>query len=220
MNKQRRQQLLDKYPALTAPRPMSPALNTTIQGIVKAERIEAGIAGDEDLLNRVLFDPSLCPTLHDMLIRDLDELHAIQCEGWYNGVRAQYVTFRGETYDPHDPQSTSGTALLKWPHDCRIFVCRNNPDRLAANMLAGGPANNCNVQIAQDCRNLTFNDWPTRPLPIACGRVVLMYEICTSCEFVVSDAVDFNTRASVLEAQAALPEGARIDPGSPVPPRP
>jgi hypothetical protein len=147
----------------------------------------------------------------------LDDLHALEREGG----GAIYETFRGETYNPHDPNNTSGVALLKWPHDRRIFVCRNNPDRLAAYMRAIGTWSGCDVQLDHnDCQSLTFNDWPTRQLPIACGRVVIVFEICTVCEFLVCDAVYFNTRASVIEAQAALPPGAYIDPGSPVPPRP
>jgi hypothetical protein len=199
---------------------MSPALNTVVQGTVKADRIEAGIAGDESLLNRLLFDPSLCPTLHADLTRAIEDLHAIQSEDGHNGIRAQYVTFRGETYDPHDPHSTSGTTLLKWPYDCRIFVCRNNPDRLAASMLATSEWAACSVQVAEDCQSLTFNDWPVRPLPIACGRVVLMFDICTSCEFKLPDTVFYNLQASVMEAQAKLPPGAVIDPLSPVRPAP
>ena len=137
-----------------------------------------------------------------------------------DGPNAVYVTFRCQPYDPHDPASTSGTALLKWPGDRRIFVCRNSADRLAAIMKCTGPWTACDVCVAEDCQASTFNDHPTRPLPIACGRVVLMFEICLACEFVVTDTAFYNLRSSALDAQAKLPPGAVIDPLSPVPPRP
>ena len=193
---------------------MNPALNTTVQAVLDAEHIEAALA-DDSLLNSALFDPAWCPTMHAKLMAELEELHALEHQG---GI-ADYRTFRGETYDPHDPASTSGTVLLKFPGDCRLFVCRNNADRLAA-MMKGWSFGVCDVCIAEDCQACTFNDHPTRPLPIACGRVVLMFEICTACEFIVTDTTFYGVRSSVLEAQAKLPPGARIDPGSPVPPTP
>ena len=210
MNKARREELIAKY-HIDHP-PMNPALNTTVQAILKAERIEANLA-DDTLLNKLLFDPTWCPTLHGKLTAALAELHAAEGQGG----RVDYRTFRGETYDPHDPKDTSGTVLLKWPHDCRIFVCRNQPDRMAAMLQSTGLWNTCDVQIADDCTSLCFVDYPTRPLPISCGRVVLMFEICAACEFTVSDTVFFNMRSGVMEAQAKLPPGAVVDPGSPVP---
>jgi hypothetical protein len=221
MNRQRRQQLIDKWPQIAPDaRPMNPALNTTVQAVLDAERIEAALA-DDTLLNSALFDPAWCPTMHAKLLADLEELHALERENVGEEYKtADYVTFRGETYDPHDPASTSGTVLLKFPGDRRLFVCRNNADRLAAMMRNRGLWEACDVCIAEDCRSHVFIDHPTRPLPIACGRVVLMYEICTACEFVVTDTAFYGLRSSVMEAQAKLPPGAVIDPRSPIPPTP
>ena len=67
--------------------------------------------------------------------------------------------------------------------------------------------------IADDCSSCVFIDYPTKLLPIACGRVVLMFEICRACEFVADDTAFYGVRSAVLDAQAKLPPGAVIDPG-------
>ena len=206
MNSQLRQQLINKWPQIAPDaRPMNPALNTTVQAILDAERIEAGLA-DDSLLNRVLFDPAWCPTMHGKLMAELEELHASEHEGG----NAVYETFRGETYDPHDPTSTSGTALLKFPGDRRLFVCRNNADRLTAILRNQGPWRYCDVCIAENCQACTFNDHSTRPLPISCGRVVLMFEICMACEFVVTDTAFYGLRSSVMDAARPPAHGGDV----------
>lgn len=211
MNDTRRQQILAQFPAITWP-PMNPALNTTVQGVLRAERIETLLA-DDSLLNALLCDPALSPTLYGKLVDERAALHALEREDG----GAIYKTFRGETYNPHAPADTSGTALVKYPGDRRIFVCRNNADRMAAFVESQGPWGVCDVCIAGDCQSVAFNDYPTRPLPISSGRVALMFEICAACEFVATDMVEHRMRSAVTKAQATLPEGARIDPGSPVP---
>jgi hypothetical protein len=214
MNEQRRQELIDKFPAINWP-PMNPALNTTVQGVLRAERIEDLLA-DDSLLNALLCDPAWSPTLYAKLVDEREALHALEHEDG----GAVYKTFRGEAYNPHAPADTSGTALLKYPGDRRIFVCRNNADRMAAFVESQGPWGVCDVCIAEDCQSVAFNDYPTRPLPMSCGRVALMFEICAACEFVATDVVEDRMRSAVTRVQATLPEGTRIDPGSPVPPLP
>lgn len=183
-----------------------------ILGIQLAEHLEARLAGDQ-LLNTVLTDPAYCPEVYAKLTAEREELYVIQRQG----RGAQYVP---PDYHPHSPWETGRTALLKFPGDRRIFVCRNNADRLAAYFAAQGVWGMCDVCVAEDCMSQTLDDHPTRPLPIACGRVVIMFEICQACEFAVTDKVYFNLRANVLAAQADLPPGAVIDPGSPIPPQP
>ncbi len=153
MNKQRREELTAKY-HIGQP-PMNPALNTTVQAVLKAESIEGRLAEDT-LLNSLLTDPAWCPTLHGKLIAAVEELHAAESLGG----QVDYRTFRGEAYNPHDPADTSGTVLLKWPYDCRILVCRNNADRMAAMMERIGPWDTCDVQIADDCCSLADHPHP------------------------------------------------------------
>jgi hypothetical protein len=185
----RRKYINDKNPAINAPRPMDPALNLTDLAIKRGERIEAILAQDS-LRDHILFDPDWCPKLHDQLVAELEALHALSRQGG----RAVYQTFHGERYDPHDPADSSTS--LKFPGDRRIFVCRNNADRLAAMVERMGPWGVCDVCIADDCHSTTDNDQPTRPLPIACGRVVLVFEICAACEFVAEDTAFYNMRSS------------------------
>jgi hypothetical protein len=213
MDAQRRHRLTDKY-GLDQP-PTDPSTNPQVQAALRAERMATAIGGDS-LHNMLLTDPTWRPAMHAKLITELEALHALEQESG----GAVYQTFRGEVYNPHDPIDTDGTVLLKFPGDRRIFVCRSNADRLSAAMAVQGPFGVCDVCIAEDCQAMTFYDHPTRPLPISCGRVVLMFEICIACDFVVSDAAYYNMRASVIAEQAKLPPGAVIDPGSPIPPQP
>ncbi|MFG1933028.1 hypothetical protein ACGFK1_20650 [Mycobacterium sp. NPDC048908] len=185
-----------------------------MRGVKKAERIVPKT--NDNLLIQVLFDPIANPTMHEKLMAELEALHALESEGG----GAVYVTYRCDRFDPRGVEDTDGAALLKWPGDRRIFICRSNADRLAAWMEHQDPDAHCCVCIAEDCQAKTFYDHSSRPLPISCGRVVLMFEICMACEFAVTDTAYFNIRASVLDKQADLPPGAVIDPGSPIPPQP
>lgn len=203
--------LADKYGHNNLPDPN----NAQVQAMLRAERIAAAV-GEDNLGDMLLTDPAWCPAMHAKVTTELEALHTLEQEN----AGAIYQTFRGEVYNPHDPTDTDGTVLLKFPGDRRIFVCRSNADRLSAAMAVQGPFGVCDVCIAEDCQAVTFYDHPTRPLPISCGRVVLMFEICTACDFVVSDTAWYGLRASVLDAQAKLPPGAVIDPGSPLPPQP
>jgi hypothetical protein len=210
MDHQRRQALTAKYHMNQPPDPSHPI----VRGVKKAERIVPKT--DDNLLTQVLFDPIANPTMHAKLMAELEALHALESEDG----GAVYVTYRCDRFDPRGPEDTDGAALLKWPHDRRIFICRSNADRLAAWMEHQDPDAHCDICIAADCQAKVFVDHPTRSLPISCGRVVLMFEICMACEFAVTDDTYFNMRASVLEAQAALPPDAVIDSGSPIPPIP
>lgn len=218
LSQKRRAELLNKYPALNNERPMSPAINLTVQGVGMAEHIEHYLNEDVEH-TAALFDPAWSPVLHAKLTAELEALHALEREtGDADGITAEYHTFRGERYNPHDP-ADGGVVLLKWPYDRRIYVCRSNADRFAAMLDNMGPFGTCDVQIVEDCHSLSFNDQPIRPLPIACGRVVLMFEICLACEAKAGQMAEANFRFNVLAAQAKLPRGAVIDPGSPVAPK-
>ena len=75
------EQLIAKYPAIAATRPMDPALNTTVQAILDAERIEAGTHGRD---NSALFDPVWSP---DMRKRANDEMRALRNAMAENRIR-------------------------------------------------------------------------------------------------------------------------------------
>ena len=62
-----RQQILAKFPAINNPRPMDPALNTTVQAILDAERIEAAMT-DDSLRDQILFDPAWCPAMYAQIV--------------------------------------------------------------------------------------------------------------------------------------------------------
>lgn len=188
-------------------RPINPALNTAVQGIELAERLAAGLSDkdDDQLLNALLSDPDACPPLHGKVMTELKALHELEgAKGW-----ARYKVFSGKAYRPKD-----AAALLKIPGDRRIMVARNvtDIDRIVAEVRTDGPTEVCDVCIAPDCQACTFNDHATRHLPISRGRVVLLFEICTACEFAVTDTAYYNLRSAVLDEQAKLPAGAVILP--------
>lgn len=55
-------------------------------------------------------------------------------------------------------------------------------------------------------------------LPLQRGQFILVFGICDACDLWARDTAENNFKASVMEAQADLPPGAYIDPGSPVAP--
>ena len=46
---------------------MDPALNTTVQAILDAERIEAAMT-DDSLRDQILFDPAWCPAMYAQIV--------------------------------------------------------------------------------------------------------------------------------------------------------
>ena len=84
----------------------------------------------------------------------------------------------------------------------------------------------CNVNIAADCTaplSPDVNDFgggTTRLMPLRRGQFLLLFRCCRVCEGLAGKIADTNFKISIMEAQAKLPPGAVIDPGSPVPPRP
>jgi len=80
----------------------------------------------------------------------------------------------------------------------------------------------CNVNIAKDCTAYAddFGGGTTRQLTERRGQFLLLFRCCRTCEDLAGQLGRPTFRISVMEAQAKLPRGAVIDPGSPVPPRP
>jgi hypothetical protein len=72
----------------------------------------------------------------------------------------------------------------------------------------------CCINIADEC------DPYVRPFPINLGGVTVILSICEACRAKAGMAATTGLVFRAIAGQATLPPGARIDPGSPLPPRP
>lgn len=55
-------------------------------------------------------------------------------------------------------------------------------------------------------------------LPLERGQFIVVFSICAACDGWARETAEVRFRSNVIAAQVHLPPGARIDPGSPVPP--
>jgi hypothetical protein len=226
-------------------RPMDPALNTTVQAILNAERITAGCAD-----NSALFDPAWSPVMHRVAERVMAGLRSGLTEGT---VRLRYHDYDGGV--DLDDRTTEAVLIHDVGSKYALVCCRANAsldDRTLRgadyyrNMLEYraeiddywqyGDTNNsryiadyelrCTVNIADDCSAPLspdvgdFGGGTTRLMPMHLGPYVLLFRCCRGCEAKAGRDAETNFKISVMEAQAKLPPGAVIDPGSPVPPTP
>lgn len=73
----------------------------------------------------------------------------------------------------------------------------------------------CDVQLAPEgCSGRAVY------LPLERGPFIVVFSICQSCNTWARETAETNFKLGVISAQLHLPPGARIDPGSPVPPTP
>lgn len=104
--------------------------------------------------------------------------------------------------------------FLYYPGQSEFHAHGNDIERFAY-LLGYANQNGCDIKLAPGgCGDSTVF------LPLERGQFLVVFEICTACDEWARHTAETNFRVSVLEAQAKLPPGARIDPGSPVPPRP
>lgn len=57
-------------------------------------------------------------------------------------------------------------------------------------------------------------------LPLERGQFLVVFSICKACDGWARETAETNLKFAVISAQAQLPPGARIDPGSPILPTP
>ncbi|OBK18589.1 hypothetical protein [Mycobacterium asiaticum] len=71
----------------------------------------------------------------------------------------------------------------------------------------------CDVRLAPGgCRGRAVY------LPLEQGQFIVIFSICNACDSWSKQTAETNFKLGVIAAQAQLPTGARIDPGSPVRP--
>ncbi|TAM64112.1 hypothetical protein [Mycobacterium sp.] len=75
---------------------------------------------------------------------------------------------------------------------------------------------NCNTNIAEGCDySAGLEDFP-----VSFGGLKMVFKCCRACKAKAVEMAEMGMNTSEVLAQAGLPPGARIDPGSALPPRP
>jgi hypothetical protein len=161
-----------------------------------------------------MFDPDRSPEMWARAIEAVGALHKASARGEIGFVSASGPVGVPQP-NPLDNPFDEHVTLMHCVGDYRVFVCRNQPDNfsvalfVAANFGQGG---SCMINVADDCGVVT------RQLPLEFGTLLLVFECCDACLIMAGRLADHGLEASVAVAQAELPPGARIHPGSPVPP--
>jgi hypothetical protein len=170
---------------------MNPQLNTTVTAILAAERITSGTHGPE---NTPLFDPVWSSAMWERANEAIREMSS------------QHGDFMAGVWD--------SAVFLYYPGRSEFRAYGNDIERFTY-MLGYASQNNCDIKLAPGgCSE------GTAFLPLGRGQFIVVFEICEVCDAWARRTAETNFRVKVMEAQAGLPPGATIDPGSPVPPRP
>jgi hypothetical protein len=225
----RPEELMARFPAMAAERPMSPGFSTQVLAIDRAERIVAAVwrwtwEGQEsnDPAN-VLFDPARVPAL---------AARADEAAAEYHSRTDQDGDLHFDTgdgldgdYDPHDP-AEQGVVRI-WRVGSRgVHIARDrwrdSPNRLHDttdyfvhlyeflteqldyhDCTELGCDRNCDlactVNIAKAC------DGPTRLLPVNRGTLVLLFRCCRVCEELAGQiaANTYRTNAKIAELEVS-----------------
>ena len=215
--------LIEKYKIFQPPMVDNP----TVQAILDAERLETGTYGPD---NAPLFHPSRSPAMWERANDAMAELRTGMAEGC--------VHYTSDDYDDFEIENPPDDAVFIWWVGSRtvLVCCRagasatdrrlRGPDYFSGMLRffsevddysyksAVDPDLRCNLGIAEACGG------KTRLMPHRRPPFILLWRACLDCEGKARFTAETNFKISVMAAQSALPLGARIDPGSPVPPRP
>jgi hypothetical protein len=207
MDPKRRKFLEDKYPAITAPRPMDPRLNQVVQAMLAAEAITARCHGPD---NAPVFDPIWSPAMYEradavaqglrdaMAMGDVVKYDVVHEPFTYDrpprdvvlmnyvGSRNILVARRGDTLETRDHETDYAAGLLQLSqevHDYYQCHCKLPCDL------------NCNVRISKACSGVT------RLLPIHRGVFVLLFRCCIACESLARRTAEVNYKIGEIEAR-------------------
>ncbi len=226
---------------------MDPALNTTVQAILSAELIETGARGFSGRDNGPMFDPVWSPAMHDRADAAMAELrtalandevvidsHDYDLEHGFDRSQpptdAVFIWAAGSgriliccrSGSSHDERRLRGadyfaSMLQHFAQVDDYYKYTAEPGVYGADYEL-----KCTINIAKDCTAYAedFGGGTTRLMTVRRGQFLILFRCCQVCEALAGQLADNNFKISVMEAQAKLPHGATIDPGSPVPPRP
>jgi hypothetical protein len=232
--------LFDKFPDLKNARPQDPQRNTTVQTVLAAEQITAGTYGPD---NSPLFDPTWSPAMWERAKMATRELRTAIAEDRIHYDSHDYDVLDGK----FDIENPPGDAVFIWfvGSGTVLVCCRagatetdrrlRGPDYFSGMLRffaeiddyhrysAGADCElRCTINIAEHCTAQApdFSGGTTRLMPLQRGQFILLWRVCRACEAKACETVETIFRTNVMAAQAELPPGARIDPGSPVSPTP
>lgn len=215
---ERRQQILDKFPAINSARVLDPQASTQVQAALRAEEIIAKVWGDGARVSAVLFDPARVPALAqraDAAARDFHcragELHNDTSDTdydrhdtaeqgavkiWQLGSNHVHVV-RDRWRDapnraPNTVEYAAGSlGHLRSTHDhwkCDEYGC----DHETVCDLR------CNVRLAKACGGTT------RLLPVDRGTLIMLFRCCRVCEELAGKIAEntYKTNVKIAELEA------------------
>lgn len=208
MKDERRQELLARFPVMNNERPMNPALNTTVQSMLRTERIAAATGWGHG----AAFDPERNRKLYAKARAAHANLRAMMAAG-----DVTYATHNGlAPYDPDDPNDTA--TLVNFVGDAQVYVCRSPAERFAILLRRAStelaPTRRCAVAISADCNDARDMSWL---LPVDMGTFLLVFECCAACREEAGATADTNMQFSQIAAHdrvndAPTPAWARVAP--------
>lgn len=209
--------------------------NPTVNAVLAAERIAEGTHGRD---NTSLFDPIWSPAMWKRANDAMAELRTAMAKG--------RIHYDSQDYDQFDANNPPDDAVFIWSvgSNTVLVCCRGGasatdrrlrgPDYFS-NMLqffaeiddyhryssVTDHELRCTVNVAEHCTAETprFSGGTTRLMCLHRGQFILLWRVCRACEATAGETADDAYITNLLAAQAELPPGAVIDPGSPVPPR-
>lgn len=188
------QELMEKYGMNNPPDPD----NANVGAIQVVERTRAFVTLDKDD-TAWRFDPRWNPAMWELVNRTMA------------GMRQRFG-------DRIQAAADSDT-FLYYPCIPELYVYEDGMERFSYMITTRVPLphavgqRGCDIQLAPSgCEGQAVY------LPLERGQFLVVFSICRACESFAGDAAENNFKFRVLAAQAQLPPGATIDPGSPVPP--
>jgi hypothetical protein len=217
---QRRQQILNKFPAISNARVLDPQASTQVQAVLRAEKIIAKVWGDGARVSDVLFDPARVPAMAQRADAAARDFHRRASELHYDTADAEY--------DRHD---TAGQGVVKiWQVGSNhVHVVRDrwreSPNRkpTTTEYAAAGLGLerslyehwkcdeygddhekacdlHCKVALAKACGGTT------RLLPVDRGTLIILWRCCRNCEELAGKIAENTYKTNVKIAELEVRE--------------
>jgi hypothetical protein len=188
-------ELIAKYGMNEPPQPDHPIIGAT-QVVERTRALVTRETGD----TAWLFDPRWNPKMWKLANRTMRDM-------------------RKQFGDRVESAADSDT-FLYYPCIPNLYVYDDAMERFSYMITTRVPLPNavgqrgCDVQLAPAgcCGRAVY-------LPLERGQFIVVFSICKACDAWARQTAENNFKFAVISAQAQLPPGARIDPGSPLPPR-
>ena len=191
-----RDALIEKYGMNNPPDPNNP----NVGAIQVVERTRALVTRETDD-TAWLFDPEWNPPMWRLTNRTMDQMR--------------------QRFGDRIEAAADSDTFLYYPCIPNLYVYDDAMERFSYMITTRVPLPNavgqrgCDVQLAPDgCSGRAVY------LPLERGQFLVVFSICKACDSWARETAETNFKLGVISAQVQLPPGARIDPGSPVPPTP